>query len=157
MEASYSGTERRRAPRLAISLAASLRQRSRPAFSVGLVDLSPLGCRLELSSDLETGAAVWLKLPGLEARYSRVAWCKGGFAGIAFEDPLHEAVIDCLVGMDKEPSRAEIEELRRISARCRALAARAVEPSGRGDAADELLALAHYCESGGGPGIEHPA
>ena len=69
MEASYSGSERRRAPRLAISLAASLRERSRPAFSVGLVDLSPLGCRLELSSDLERGSAVWLKLPGLEARY----------------------------------------------------------------------------------------
>jgi hypothetical protein len=157
VETSYSGSERRRAPRLAISLAASLRQRSRPAFSVGLVDLSSLGCRLELSSDLEPGAAVWLKLPGLEARYSRVAWCKGGFAGIAFEDPLHEAVIDCLVGMEKEPSRAEIEELRRISARCRALAARASEPSGRGAAADELLALANYCEGGGAPGVEHPA
>ena len=157
MDKSYCGSERRRAPRLAISLAASLRQRSRPAFSVGLVDLSSLGCRLEVSSDLEQGAGVWLKLPGLEARYSRVAWCKGGFAGIAFEDPLHEAVIDCLVGMDKEPSREEIEELRRISARCRALAARAVEPAGRGDAADELLALANYCESGGGPGSEHPA
>lgn len=157
MEASYSGTERRRAPRLAISLAASLRQRSRPAFSVGLVDLSPLGCRLELSSDLEPGTSVWLKLPGLEARYSRVAWCKGGFAGIAFEDPLHEAVIDCLVGMDKEPSPAEIEELRRISARCRALAARAAEPASRGDAAEELIALAHYCDSGGGTGREHPA
>jgi hypothetical protein len=59
--------------------------------------------------------------------------------------------------MDKEPSRAEIEELRRISARCRALAARAVEPAGRGEAAEELLALAHYCESGGAPGAEHPA
>src|SRR5688572_19466767 len=157
VDASYPGTERRRAPRLAISLAASLRQRSRPAFSVGLVDLSPLGCRLELSSDLEPGTAVWLKLPGLEARYSRVAWCKSGFAGIAFEDPLHEAVIDCLVGMDKEPSEADLAELRRISARCRTLAERAPETAGRAQATDELLALAQYCDSGGAPGAEHPA
>jgi hypothetical protein len=157
VDSSYSGTERRRAPRLAISLAAALRERSRPAFSVSLVDLSPLGCRIELSADLEPGASVWLKLPGLEARYSRVAWCKGGFAGIAFEDPLHEAVIDCLVGMDKEPSEADLEKLRRISARCRALAERAPEAAGRAPATEELLALARYCESGGAPGAEHPA
>jgi hypothetical protein len=155
VDASFQGMERRRAPRLAISLAASLRERSRPAFSVGLVDLSPLGCRIELSADLEPGTSVWLKLPGLEARYSRIAWCKGGFAGIAFEDPLHEAVIDCLVGMDKEPTQAEIEELGRISARCRAIAARTTV-SGAG-AAEQLLALASYCEGGGVPGAEHPA
>lgn len=151
----YSGTERRRAPRLAISLGASLRERSRPAFSVALVDLSPFGCRIELSADLEAGAQVWLKLPGLEARFSRVAWCRGGFAGIAFEDPLHESVIDCLIGMDKVASRAELDELRRISERCRQLAARPAMPAGR-DAADELLALAAYCESGGTPGPAPP-
>jgi len=155
VEASYPGTERRRSPRLAISLAASLRERSRPPFSVSLVDLSPLGCRIELSSDLEPGAWVWFKLPGLEARYSRIAWCRGGFAGIAFEEPLHEAVFDCLVAMDKEPTGGEIEELRRISARCRALAARGSEPAALA-AADELLALALYCERGGTPGPEHP-
>jgi hypothetical protein len=147
MNANYSGAERRRGPRLAISLAASVRERSRAAFSVTMVDLSTHGCRIELMSDLEPGAWIWLKLPGLEARYSRVAWCRGCFAGIEFEVPLHEAVVDCLVALDYVPSENELEQLRRISARCRALAS---NPPVRTDeeTIGELLALARYCEDG---------
>jgi hypothetical protein len=153
MDSLFPRSERRRAPRLAISLAASLRERGRAAFSVELVDLSTLGCRVECSSDIEAGAWVWLKLPGLEPRYSRVAWCRGCFAGIEFEIPLHEAVVDCLVGMDYVPSGPELERLRRISERCRALAART---SGLPGDEAELLDLARYCEAGaavpGAPG-----
>ena len=148
MDAYFSGHERRRAPRLAISLAASVRERSRPAFSVTMVDLSTHGCRIELMSDLEPGSWVWLKLPGLEARYSRIAWCRGCFAGIEFEVPLHEAVVDCLVGLDHVPSETELDQLRRISARCRALASNPPERTDQ-ETIVELLALARYCEEGG--------
>ena len=140
--------ERRRAPRIALSLAASLRERGRTAVSVCLVDLSTLGCRIELGADLEADTCIWLKLPGLEARYSRVAWCRGCFAGIEFEVPLHEAVVDCLVGLDHVPSEAELDQLRRISARCRALAYNPTQPTDH-ETIVELLALARYCEDGG--------
>jgi hypothetical protein len=147
MDTAYQGPERRRAARLAMSLAASVRERGRTPFSVDLVDLSVSGCRVELSCDVAADSWVWLKLPGLEPRYSRVAWCKGGFAGIAFETPLHEAVIDCLAAMDHVPSQAELGQLKRIGERCRAIAAR---PPDRTDDAtiEELLALAAYCEAG---------
>lgn len=147
MDAQFSGAERRRAPRLALSLAATVRERGRPAFSVTMVDLSTNGCRIELMSDLEPGSWVWLKLPGLEARYSRIAWCRGCFAGIEFETPLHEAVVDCLAALDYVPSETELGELRRISARCRAIA---LNPPVRTDeeTIGELLALARYCEAG---------
>jgi hypothetical protein len=113
-----------------------------------LLDLSVLGCRIELSGDLQADSWIWLKLPGLEPRYSRVAWCKAGFAGIEFEVPLHEAVFDCLVEMDRLPSEAELGQLRSIGQRCRALAAR---PTGRADedTIAQLIALAIYCEAGG--------
>ena len=155
MATAYPGPERRRAHRLAMSLAASVRERGRTAVSVDLVDLSTSGCRIELSFDIEADSWVWLKLPGLEPRYSRVAWCKSGFAGIAFENPLHEAVIDCLAAMDHVPSEAELGQLKRIGERCRAIAAR---PPERTDEAtiEELLALAAYCEAGGGSG-DRPA
>jgi hypothetical protein len=149
MNAPFQQPERRRAPRLATSLAGSLRERGRPAFSVELVDLSTHGCRIELSSDLQPGAWVWLKLPGLEPRYSRVAWCRGCFAGIEFEVPLHEAVVDCLVAMDYVPSASELDRLRCISERCRSIAARMAAVAGD-ETCEELLALARYCEAGAG-------
>jgi hypothetical protein len=147
MNAETFGHERRRAPRIALSLAASLRERGRTAVSVSLVDLSTHGCRIELTSDLEPGAWIWLKLPGLEARYSRIAWCRGCFAGVEFEVPLHEAVVDCMVRLDYVPSGSELEDLRRIAARCRAIAS---NPPVRTDeeTIGELLALARYCDEG---------
>ena len=147
MNAENFGHERRRAARIALSLAASLRERGRTAVSVSLVDLSTHGCRIELGSDLEAGSWVWLKLPGLEARYSRIAWCRGCFAGVEFEVPLHEAVVDCLVRLDYIPSGSELGELRRIAARCRALASNPPERTDE-ETIGELLALARYCDEG---------
>jgi hypothetical protein len=147
MDIALHGPERRRAARLALNLAASVRERGRSPFTVALLDLSVLGCRIELSGDLQADSWIWLKLPGLEPRYSRVAWCKAGFAGVEFEVPLHEAVFDCLVEMDRLPSEAELSQLRSIGARCRALAARTPDRAGE-DTVAQLIALAVYCEAG---------
>ena len=141
MDASYQGPERRRAPRLAISLDASLRERGRTPFAVRLVDISADGCRAETYCTVEPGADVWVKLPGLEPRYSRIIWSQGGFAGIAFEAPLHEAVLDLLASVDRVPSESELAELRSISRRCRTLAA--------DEAGHHLLDLADACERSG--------
>lgn len=143
----YQGPERRRTPRVAISLSASLRERGRSAFGVRLVDLSANGCRLDIGSDIEAGAWVWLKLPGLEPRYSRIAWSRAGFAGIEFEAPLHDAVIDALAALDRVPTEGESEELRRIAERCRAAAAR-LDERWEGEAVGGLLSLASDCERG---------
>ncbi len=153
MDEALHGPERRRAARLALNLAASVRERGRSPFTVALLDLSVFGCRIELSGDLETDSWIWLKLPGLEPRYSRVAWCKAGFAGIEFEVPLHEAVFDCLVEMDRLPSEAEIGQLKSIGQRCRALAARPMDRADEETVA-QLIALAQYCEAGAS-GAEH--
>lgn len=147
MDPAYEGAERRRTPRLAISLQASVRERGRGAFSVTMLDLSTNGCRIELMSDLEPGSWIWFKLPGLEARYSRVAWCRGCFAGIEFETPLHDAVVDCLVAMDYVPSEAELDQLRRVSERCRALAPNPPAMTDE-ETIDQLLQLARYCDEG---------
>ena len=143
----YQGPERRRTPRVAISLAASLRERGRSAFTVKMVDLSGNGCRLEIGSALEVGTWVWLKLPGLEPRYSRIAWSRGGFAGIEFEAPLHDAVIEALAAIDRVPTEGESLELRRVAERCRAAAAR-LDERWEGEAVGALLALASDCERG---------
>lgn len=143
----YEGPERRRAARVAISLGASLRERGRSAFTVKMVDLSASGCRIECGADLEVGASVWLKLPGLEPRYSRIAWSRGGFAGIEFEAPLHDAVIDALAAIDRVPTEGEGIELRRVAERCRAAAAR-LDERWEGEAVGALLALAADCERG---------
>jgi hypothetical protein len=150
----YNGPERRRTGRFAVSLSATLRERGRSGFSVRLVDVSALGCRIELSSDLPADSWVWLKLPGLEARYSRIAWSRGGFAGVEFEAPLHEAVIDVLLGVDRIPTAAELDELRRISARCRQLAG-GLGGWAREEDAKALLALAGDCERAAGPPPEN--
>lgn len=141
MDGAYQGPERRRAPRLAISLDASLRERGRTPFAVRLVDISADGCRAETFCTVEPDAGVWIKLPGLEPLYSRVVWSQGGFAGIAFEAPLHEAVLDLLVALDRVPTEAELAELRSISRRCRNLAA--------DEAGAHLLDLAAACERSG--------
>ena len=141
----HEGSERRRATRLAINVDATLRERGRSSFPVRLVDLSALGCRAEIYADVPADSPVWLKLPGLEPRYSRVAWSRSGFAGIEFEAPLHPSVVDILAGIDRVPTEAELAELRRISARCRALAAKLKHETEEDDAA-RLLALADDCE-----------
>jgi hypothetical protein len=121
---------------------------------VRLLDISTLGCRLELWSDLPVDTWVWLKLPGLEPRYSRLAWCRGGFAGVEFEAPLHEAVVDVLAGIERMPTDTELDELRRISRRCRDLASGLDEDEA--DSAAQLIALAADCERQAGASAPAP-
>jgi hypothetical protein len=89
-----SGYDRRRYVRQSVQIGAGLGSASdRPASPVTVVDLSEGGCGIEASAWLEPGARVWLKLPGLQSWAARVAWCDGGRAGLAFDQPLHPAVV----------------------------------------------------------------
>lgn len=89
-----SATDRRRFERTAVSIGAGLGSASdRPSTSVTVVDLSEGGCGIETSAYLEAGTRVWLKLPGLQSWAARVAWADGARAGLAFDAPLHGAVV----------------------------------------------------------------
>lgn len=61
--------------------------------SVVVVDLSPDGCKLLGADDVGEGIALWIKLPGLEARRLHVVWSRAGEAGCAFSEPLRDGEI----------------------------------------------------------------
>ncbi len=59
-----------------------------------VLDLSPGGCMVHRKRcNAEQGARVLVKLPGLGFQPANVAWVEDENAGIAFDQPLHEAVL----------------------------------------------------------------
>ena len=88
----------RKAERRHIEMGAGLRQRGASGVSVQILDLSTHGFRASTHLDLPPGTDVWLKLPGLEAWHSRVAWMNGHLVGCEFVRPLHPAVLQMVVG-----------------------------------------------------------
>ena len=89
------------APRVAeralCEIGAGLRQRGASGVSVRILDLSTHGFRASTHLELQKGADVWLKLPGLEALHARVAWMNGYLVGCEFQRPLHPAVLQMVV------------------------------------------------------------
>jgi hypothetical protein len=78
-------------------IGAGIRQRGASAVGAHIIDLSTHGFRASTHLDLQVGADVWLKLPGLEAMHAKVAWTTSHFVGCAFERPLHPAVLEMIV------------------------------------------------------------
>jgi hypothetical protein len=87
----------RQAERAHCEIGAGLRQRGASAVAAHILDLSTHGFRASTHLDLQIGADVWLKLPGLEAMHAKVAWSTSHFVGCAFERPLHPAVLEMIV------------------------------------------------------------
>ena len=87
----------RKSERVALEIGAGLRQRGGTGVNIQIMDLSTDGFRASTHLQLERGADVWLRLPGLEPYQARVMWAKGNFIGCAFERPLHPAVLDMIV------------------------------------------------------------
>ncbi len=87
----------RQAERTGVEIGAGLRQRGASGVTVQILDLSTHGFRASTHLDLQTGADVWLKLPGLEALHAKVAWSNAHYIGCAFERPLHPAVLQMMV------------------------------------------------------------
>lgn len=86
----------RNADRLPVTFPADLRQRGAGAVTVQILDLSTHGFRIDTHLQLDVGALIWLRLPGLEATPARVAWVAGHCAGCAFDRPLHPAVVSMI-------------------------------------------------------------
>jgi hypothetical protein len=87
----------RKSERVNLEIGAGLRQRGGTGVGIQIMDLSTDGFRATTHLQLEKGADVWLRLPGLEAYQARVMWAKGSFIGCAFERPLHPAVLEMIV------------------------------------------------------------
>jgi hypothetical protein len=86
--------DRRRYARYQVQIGAGLSANIRPSTPITVVDLAVGGCGIEIGIHIEPGARVWLKLPGLEAWPCRIAWAAEGRAGLSFDQPLHQAVVD---------------------------------------------------------------
>lgn len=87
----------RQAERTGVEIGAGLRQRGASGVTVQILDLSTHGFRASTHLDLQAGADVWLKLPGLEPLHAKVAWSNAHYIGCAFERPLHPAVLQMMV------------------------------------------------------------
>lgn len=114
--------ERRRVERSALRLDASIREPGRGRVSVRLIDISTHGCRIEATSGPNPDSWVLLSIAGLETQYCRVVWNCQEFAGLEFETPLAEAVLDRLVSDQKQLSEKMISEMRSIATRTHRLA-----------------------------------
>ena len=116
--------ERRRAPRTALRLDASVREPGRSRVAARLIDISVRGCRIEVTPGVSADSWLLLTIAGLETQYCRVVWCCHEFAGVEFATPLAEAVLDRLLHDQKALPEAAIGELRSIATRAHNLSMR---------------------------------
>ncbi|HLO19080.1 MAG TPA: PilZ domain-containing protein [Sphingomicrobium sp.] len=113
--------ERRRAPRTALRLNASIREPGRSRSGARVIDISVHGCRIESLPGATVDSWVLLTIAGLESQYCRVVWACHEFAGVEFATPLAEAVLDRLLQDQSHLSEAAIGELRSIATRAHRL------------------------------------
>jgi PilZ domain-containing protein len=97
-------SEGRKAERRILNIAAALREEGATTATVFVIDISPGGFKIQSDEPPLEGTEVWLKLPGFEAKRSRVIWAKDKEAGCEFENELHAAEIETLVA----PRRKQI-------------------------------------------------
>ena len=115
-------SERRRAPRAALRLNATIREPGRSRVGVRIIDMSTHGCRIEASSGAPAEAWVLLSVAGLESQYCRIVWRAHEFAGLEFASPIAEAVLDRLLQDQEQLTESTVTELRSIAKRTHRLA-----------------------------------
>jgi hypothetical protein len=121
-KADKAGAERRRVERSALRLDASIREPGRGRVSVRVIDISTHGCRIEATSGPNPESWVLLSIAGLETQYCRVVWNCQEFAGLEFETPLAEPVLDRLLSDQSQLSEKAISDMRSIATRTHRLA-----------------------------------
>lgn len=85
------GSERR-----SLNLLVKGRVQSRAIYA-DLIDISEGGCKLRASAGFaNSGDRVTIRMNGINAPLGKVVWANGKEAGIAFENPMHIAVLDHL-------------------------------------------------------------
>jgi hypothetical protein len=109
--------ERRRAPRSALRLNATIREPGRSRSGARIIDISTHGCRIEALPGATADTYILLSIAGLDTQYCRVVWSCHEFAGVEFAAPLAEAVLDRLLDDHEALSESAIGELRAIANR----------------------------------------
>lgn len=89
--------DHRRQERLAVTMAARLRDRHSNKYDIRLLDLSVTGFRAEAHYALDPGQIVWLAIPGMQGLEATVAWRHGMEIGCSFRQPLYPPVLDHIV------------------------------------------------------------
>lgn len=131
--------ERRRAPRIALRLNATIREPGRSRTNVRVIDISTHGCRIDATTGPSADAWVLLSIAGLETQYCRVAWQLHEFVGLEFASPIAEPVLERLL-QDQQLSEASIKELRGIANRTHRLSSKQTEAD-----AETLSELSRKC------------
>ncbi len=77
-----------------------VRAKAGGSVDLQVLDISAGGCMVGFhGSAARPGERVLVTLPGLSALPGELVWAEDGRAGIAFEAPLHETVLDRFKGM----------------------------------------------------------
>lgn len=83
--------------RRAVNAEVLLRQSGRQRYSTRLLDLSPVGCRIEFVEKPRLGDRLWVKIGNLDALEGEVRWIEGHVGGMEFLHTIHPAVFDLLL------------------------------------------------------------
>jgi hypothetical protein len=127
--------ERRKAPRTALRLNATIREPGRSRTAARVIDISTHGCRVEANLAASEDTYLLLSIAGLETQYCRVVWNCHEFVGIEFAAPLAEAVLERLLSSRQQMSETAISDLRSIATRAHHLS---VQESGDSETLTEL-------------------
>ena len=86
--AEVDGDERRRAPRVAVDLEATVRELGERGIEAKVLNISEIGFMAESEGRFEVGSRVWLMLPGRERANAVIKWVAGDKLGAEFAEPV---------------------------------------------------------------------
>jgi hypothetical protein len=90
--------EDRSAPRLRISIPASLRPSGSKSFQTAVRDLSLSGFSATALTQIAPRTMCWLTLPGMVTVTSKVVWWDNGLVGCAFDLLLDPVELETILG-----------------------------------------------------------
>lgn len=93
-----SARPQRKSTRVVLDAQVVVRRAGFPNFRVRICNLSPDGCAVEFIDRPRIDERVWVKLERIESIGGRVCWVENGLAGVQFDQAIHPAVFDLLVG-----------------------------------------------------------
>ncbi|MCF8706809.1 PilZ domain-containing protein [Rhizorhapis sp. SPR117] len=88
-------------------ISVKLRRSGENWFNARLANLSPTGFRVQSFAKLEMDSLIWVMLPGFDARRAKVIWTRDHESGCQFERPLHPAIFDHILRMNRMRARQE--------------------------------------------------
>ena len=86
----------RAAPRISLVSEVVVRRIGQAKYRVRVLDLSPVGCKIDLIDRPRIGEKMLIKFDGIEIVEAEVCWVEDFFAGLRFDRPFHPIVFDLL-------------------------------------------------------------